>query len=781
MSARAKVLDALAVGVIVHDASLKIVYANEAATELLGVKASEIVERDAADPRWVVVHPDGTPVTLDEVPATIALRTREPVRGIILGVSRPDGIRTWLAIDAVPLLDPGGAVELVAVSISDVTRELTARMQLEAVRESLGKTILERDASLAQAVYALESSEAHYRAVLRAMAEGVAVHAPDGSIVFANPAAESILGLTLEQMQGRHPVDPAWKLTDATGVPLASEQIPSEITRRSGVPQRNTLLGVQRGSSGEHAWLSVSTDPIRPAPNEERFSVVTTFTDVTVERYALEDVQRARDHLQDIAAALPGVVIEYLVRPDGSDEFRYVSAPAKEYFGIDPAEAMRNSGYIWSHVHGDDRKTAKDQILAAIGNVTELHLEIRVMRPDGEFRHARLRAGPPKRVAEGMLFRAVGFDVTEQRRLEEKVREAQRREAIGTLAAGMAHNFNNMLAAILPSIEMVQAEAPPELAADLDDARTAARAASELVRQLMQLVRKDTRSGATAVDVIALVREVVQMCRRTFDPHIQIGSDVVDGPCAVLARRAELQQVLMNLCINARDALEGRSGARLHLTATEEPDDVVIVVEDNGAGMPPDVQRRIGEPFFTTKPPGRGTGLGLATAFGIVSELRGSLTCQSTPGVGTRFELRVPRLQAAVGSDAGHRQPSLPPPRKVRVLLIDDEDLVRKTLERALQHEGAEVLSASGGAEGLALLRAHAELDLVLLDVAMPDIGGAEVLRRLREIDANVAVYLMTGFLPEGFDMTGATGVLSKPLELARLRALVAEAARARR
>jgi CheY-like chemotaxis protein len=415
---------------------------------------------------------------------------------------------------------------------------------------------------------------------------------------------------------------------------------------------------------------------------------------VTAERNALEDARRAHDHLEAIAAALPGVLAEYLVRPDGSDEFRYVSEPAREYFGVDPDEALRNSEYMWERVHPDDKAKAKT--------------------------------------------------------------------------------------AILPSIEIVQAEAPPELAADLDDARTAARAASELVHQLMQLVRKDTRSGATTVDVTALVREVGQMCRRTFDPHIQIRSDFAPGPCPVLARRAELQQVLMNLCINARDALEGRSGAQLRLDAMQDADDVVVVVEDNGAGMLPDVQRRIGEPFFTTKPPGRGTGLGLATAFGIVSELRGSLTCQSTPGVGTRFELRLPRLHAGAGADMGHREPSVPSPRKMRVLLIDDEDLVRKTLERALQHEGAEVLSASGGAEGLSLLRAHPGLDLVLLDVAMPDIGGGEVLRRLREIDANVTVYLMTGFLPDGFEVAGASGVLSKPLELARLRAIVAEVARAR-
>jgi PAS domain S-box-containing protein len=186
MSDPAKVLDALASGVVVHDASLRIVYANRTAAALLGVDPSEIVQRDVRDPRWVAVHPDGTAATPEEFPSSIALHTREPVRGMIMGLRQPDGVTTWLAIDAVPLLDTRGAVEFVAISLSDVTRELTARMQLETVRESLGKTIHERaiherDVALTQALHALESSEAHYRAVLRAMAEGVAVHAPTPS------------------------------------------------------------------------------------------------------------------------------------------------------------------------------------------------------------------------------------------------------------------------------------------------------------------------------------------------------------------------------------------------------------------------------------------------------------------------------------------------------------------------------------------------------------------------------------------------------------------------
>lgn len=775
-----RVLDALEVGVIVHDAALRIVYTNDAAAALLGVAVAEAIQRDVADPRWVVIHPDGSPIPPDQVPASVALRTRKPARGTILGVCQADGSTTWLAVDGIPLLRDDGEVEFVVVTISDVTRELVARMQLERVRDSLGQTIQERDASLSRAMEALESSEARYRAVLRSMSEGVAVHGPDGSILFANPAAQRILGLTLEQMRGRHPVDSSWKLMDSSGEALAPECIPSEITRRSGVPQRNILLGVRRANAGGEAWLLVNTDPIDVTPEQKSdgaHSVVATFQDVTVERAALEEARQARDHLRAIAAALPGVVAEYLVSADGSLHFRYLSEPAREYFGIAPEAALRESAAAIDRVHPDDRENLLTRIREAAGTGTSMQVDFRVLHADGVYRHARLRSGPPTRAEQGPLFRSVVFDVTEQHRLEERVREAQRRETAGTLAAGMAHNFNNMLAVIVPSLEMIRSSVPVSLQPDVDDARTAAHAATELVRQLMQLVRQDTSGDAQPVDVGAMAEELAQLCRRTFDPGIEIRCEVPAAPAVVMARRTELQQVLMNLCINSRDALAARPAPRVELQVTCGADTILVSVADNGVGMRPEVQRRIGEPFFTTKPPGRGTGLGLAMAQRIVAELGGSLQCQSTPDEGTRFELRLPRHQAPAATPAPNAAVA-PVLRGLRVLLIDDETRLLGTLARAIQRLGAEALCAQRGSEGLDLLRTHPDIGLVLLDLAMPEMDGIEVLRRIRAENPSVPVYIMTGFLPHDLDTKGASGVLAKPLDLPQLKSLLVAAVR---
>jgi two-component system, cell cycle sensor histidine kinase and response regulator CckA len=768
-----RVLENLAVGVIVHDADLRIVYTNGAAAALLGVAASDALQRAVDDPRWVVFHPSGAPVRAEEVPASVALRTKCAVHGMILGLRRPDGGVTWLAVDGVPLFGATGDVELVAVTVCDVTRDLIARMELQETSDSLGQTIRERDAALAQAVRELGTSEARYQAVLRAMSEGVAVHGPDGKISFANPAAQDILGLSLEQLQGHGPDDRAWQLTSSLGVPLHADQVPSEITRITGIPQRHTLLGVRSGKPAEHRWLSVSTDPVDSVKegDTKRYSVVATFTDVTAERSALAAAQVVRDHLRDIAAALPGVVMEHWVGSDGHIEFRFVSAPVKEYFGVTPDEVVKNSNALWSCISPEDREAVLTQ-LRAPPEFAGLQVEFRTVSINGKFRHLRWRSSAPTRIAEGTLFRSVVLDVTEQRRLEETVREAQRREAIGTLAAGVAHNFNNMLAVIGPSLEFAKAQAPPLLLAELEDALTATRAATELVRQLMQLVRRDASDAATAINVSKLAEEVSQLCRRTFDSGIDIRCSVPPVPCLVLGRRSELQQALVNLCINARDALSNRSAPQLSLKVSVAGEHLCIEVTDNGAGMSAEVQRRIGEPFFTTKAPGRGTGLGLATVYGIVADLRGSMKCHSALGKGTRFELTFPRYNSPSASvpNMPRVDGQLP---YTKVLLIDDEELVRNTLKRALSRANAEVLCAAGAQEGLELLESNPDVRLVILDLAMPELNGSEVLRRIRSFNTAVPVYLMTGFLPDGVDVSLANGVLLKPVGLARIRELL--------
>ena len=766
-----RILDEIAIGIVVHDDATRIVYCNRRAQEVLGVAEAEMRSRTTFDPRWALIHLDGRPFEDSEIPVSRVLTTGGAVRGVTVGVLGAGGDRRWLLVDANPIRGLDGRVVRAVVSFADITQEATARQRLERAQQSLGEAVRRSGEQLTQARLALQLSEAQYHAVLRAMSEGVAVHAADGRILFANPAAERILGLSLAQMQGRHPVDPAWRLTDKSGVALPPEAIPSEITRRTGVAQRSVLLGVHRGSASR-AWLSVSTDPIE-APGiggEDWPTVVATFTDVSAERDALEAAQRSRDHLVGLAGALPGVVMEYLVRDDGSDAFLYVSEPAREHFDLDPEQVLLDPAAMWGRVHPADVEGLRAVVAAAMRSGSVIQAEFRLRAADGSYRHARVRSGTPTTVPEGLLFRSVMLDVSEQKRLEEAVREAQRREIMGSLAAGIAHNFNNLLATILPNLELARSRAPAELHEELDDAQNAAAAAAELVRQLMQLVRRDSELPPEVVDLGALVSEVVRMCRNTFGRSIPVDWQPPPAAVGVRGRHSELQQVVLNLCLNARDALARTAAPRLALSVCVDDVWVRLRVEDNGCGMDEATLAHLGQPFFTTKSPGLGTGLGLASVHGILRDLGGVLECRSEPGVGTTFEVRLPRAAAPAAARRDDAPVEEERPFGLRVLVVDDEARVRGAMQRMLHELGCEVVLASDGAEALRQLDRGARIDGVLLDLAMPGMRGEEVLRQLVARGSTVPVFVLSGFVPENTCHVGAVEVLTKPLRLADLR-----------
>jgi len=244
--------------------------------------------------------------------------------------------------------------------------------------------------------------------------------------------------------------------------------------------------------------------------------------------------------------------------------------------------------------------------------------------------------------------------------------------------------------------------------------------------------------------------------------------------------------VVLNLCLNARDALAGRAGPciELHLVAVPEPlgeaaTHFRLTVRDNGSGMTPETLARVGEPFFTTKPPGQGTGLGLASVFGSLRDLGGSVEVTSVVGQGTTFVLRCPAststrvaLSEKIPVTAGVAR---------RVMLVDDEELVRRGLRRALVHHGHEVIEARSGGEALELLAQGAELDLVLLDLSMPGMPGAEALRRIQVVDPTLPIIVISGDAPAPEQLGQAAEVLEKPVARAALLAAVERVARAPR
>jgi signal transduction histidine kinase len=371
-------------------------------------------------------------------------------------------------------------------------------------------------------------------------------------------------------------------------------------------------------------------------------------------------------------------------------------------------------------------------------------------------------------------------DVTRGKELEGQLRQAQKLEAVGRLAGGVAHDFNNMLTAILGNASLLRQRLPAddpdqELAVAIE---RAGQRAADLTRQLLGFARQ-TILWLKPTILNNSVLEVVAILGRTIDPRIVIETRLAPDLWLVQADPGQMTQVLMNLCINARDAMP--EGGRLTLETANRvlsEDDardrlearpgefVCLSVEDTGHGIPADVLPRIFEPFYTTKPPGQGTGLGLALVFGIVKQHNGWVECSSQPGRGTRFEVYLPR-RAQTAADPPTPAPAPPNRGQERVLVVDDNEMLRRLAATFLRRSGFEVLLAEDGPEALEVFgRERDKIDLILLDLTMPRLSGRETLRRLREIDPGVPVVLVSGFADTAqtsLAEEGAQGFVAKP------------------
>jgi PAS domain S-box-containing protein len=441
-------------------------------------------------------------------------------------------------------------------------------------------------------------------------------------------------------------------------------------------------------------------------------------------------------------------------------------------YGLDPTQSPQVYEDYVRYLHPEDRPRIEAQIGRCLQTGVYEDFEHRLIRPDGEVRHVFCR-GAAEVDAQGEVIGMSGgiLDVTDRKRLEEQLRHVQKMEAIGQLAAGIAHNFNNLLSIVLPNAELCRQHAPSSLLQPLADIEHAALRASEMVRQLMLFARHEVSTAKSAVDLKAVAERTFHICRSTFDRRITLELSVADQLPPVLARAGEIEQVLLNICINARDALDDttRDDPRIELHVERGSANTVrIRISDNGPGIDDATRVRLFEPFFTTKEVGRGTGLGLASAYGIILDHQGSVRCRSTPGSGTVFTIELP-----IASEAVAPAPPSGVPADSRgdetILLIDDEPLVRRALVAMLENAGFRVLEAADGREGLQKLTDNAAIQLVVLDRSMPHMSGDELLPRLRALRPEVPVILLTGYPGSESDVRGPFMEITKPPRSATL------------
>lgn len=733
-------LDLVEVGVMVHAADTTIVYANNAAGRFFGVAREHLVGNKLPN-GWDLRTLEGASIAHEDLPVPVAVKSKRAVRNAVVGLVRPDVDEVaWLRVDAFPLVD-GEHVEHVVVTFTDVSdehRRASAEMR------------------------ARVASEERHAAVLRVMSEGVAVHDASGAITFCNPAAERIMGLKSSAAARGE----TWSIVTPSGEPLPRERLPSEITRRTGQPCRDVVLGIEIGADRKLTWFSVSTAAIPGGSAEHGHAVVTTFTDITAQHEAQVELARSNARFAGVIAALPGVLYQSLRTNDGVFKVTYVAGETKAMTGLTKEEFY--AGRMRDIIHPDDLAAALGTI--AVDPHRPFQTEFRV-RSGAEWRWLRVRSSSTK-VDAGVMFTGVMLDISEEKRLAASLARAQLRDALGDLAAGMAHNFNNMLAALLPSLVELREHIAPEGRAPLEDALGATRRAADLVRQLMRLARGDTDGAPQPVDLRALVSEVVTLCQRTFDRSIHIVARLhLDGEAVTREHASQLHQAVLNLCLNARDALEGRRAPRLDITLERDGAHHVVVVQDNGRGMDDATLQQLGQPFFTTKPPGRGTGLGVATAMRVVREMGGELTIESKVDHGTTVRVRVPAT-----SDRVVKRDSEMPKMGVRprVLLVEDEPLVRRVVARVIGQIAEKVEVAEDGDAALGLIDRGPPFDVVVLDLSMPGMPGRVVLQEIKRRKPDLPVVIMSGNVGTRDGLDGAAAVIEKPISPSELSRVIA-------
>ena len=531
---------------------------------------------------------------------------------------------------------------------------------------------------------------------------------------------------------------------------------------------------IGRNPLGDSSFAKLTLDQVsaRAAAELERLDAIAAIR---------ESEGRYRALVEQLSS---GVVVH---GPDTA--IQYSIARAAELLGLSEAQLRGKTALDprW-HFLRDDRSPMPfedypvNRVLAAgqgfLGEILGLS------RPDLEDPLWLICNGSPVAGGDGRLSQVVitFTDITEQRRAEEvrrnlelQLQRSQRLESLGSLAGGVAHDINNVLAAItaLSSVHLRKAEAASPLHRDMETITKACKRGGDLVRGLLGFAR-DQLAEERDVDLNAVVLEVTALLKRTTLQKVRLDLDLAQGLRLITGDASALNHALMNLCVNAVDAMP--EGGTLTLrTRNETNSQVLLEAADSGQGMAPEVLARALDPFFTTKPQGKGTGLGLSMVYGTVKSHRGEMELHSEPGRGTRILLRFPGLDPGPDSAKGSAplEAGLPHPA-VKVLLVDDDELILEAIPSLIELLGHEVTPVSSGVAALALLGADCNPDLVILDMNMPDMDGRETFQHLRQLKPQLPVLLATGRADQAaLDLVASSSnvaLLPKPFDLAALQ-----------
>ena len=417
--------------------------------------------------------------------------------------------------------------------------------------------------------------------------------------------------------------------------------------------------------------------------------------------------------------------------------------------------------------------------------------EFRMVAEHGSELWVRMEATLTGHKGDQATFRATLSDISDEKAMEEKLRQQDRLAAVGQLAGGIAHDFNNILASIILHAEMSldRSGLTPKTRKALRTILLDSRRGADLVQQILDFSRNAMMDTEPA-NLVTLVQETLTFLRRTLPEHIRLVTEIDSLTCTIEADRTRIHQVLMNLAFNARDAMPeggelriGVQGVTFSQHDRPAPDMVPgawarLTVTDTGTGMNEEVQDHLFEPFFTTKEVGKGTGLGLAQVHGIVKQHHGFIDVATAPGDGTTVTIFFPLVEDTPKKPTPTNLDSQPHPQDVTILVVEDADSLRAAIRAGLETLGHRVIGAAHGREALDVVSSH-DIDLVITDLVMPNMGGEGLLRHLREQNSSLKVIAMTGHITnrdvQRLKDTGFSDALPKPFSIEQLIATIGD------